>query len=300
MRALLLLTPSESKRLIAKAVAALDDVQQAKEHGQILIAHGSTNLYVAEEIMGAEKLSELVDRDTYLSGLIIRGTLCATFQEEKPNLLVLDHGMPIPPAPTMVELLSDFGPNSVFIKGANAIDPTGKAGVLLGHPEGGSIGWAMGIIMARGLQLIVPVGLEKLVPSVDEAVALLGQEHLDYAQGNRVGMMPLSGATVITELEALNLLFGVRTTHVASGGTGGSEGSVAIIAEGDDSKVEEAIGLVEAIKGEPPLHPRKGFCKNCSSASTPLPGHFADARYPRRCLFHDLEEEQLPIYMRDR
>lgn len=300
MRALLLLTPPESKRLIAKAIASLDEVQNAKERGHILIAHGSTNLYVAEEIIGTDVVSNLFDRDTFLSGLIIRGTLCATFQDEKPNLLVLDHGVPIPPAPTMVELLGDFGPNSVFIKGANAVDPTGKAGVLLGHPEGGSMGWAMGIIMARGLQLLVPVGLEKLVPSVDEAVDLLGQERLDYTQGNRVGMMPLSGATVITELDALNLLCSVRTTHVASGGTGGSEGSVAIIAEGYDSQVEKAIGLVESIKGEPPLQPRKGFCKNCASASAPLLEHFANSQYPKRCLFHDLEDEQLPKYLRNR
>ncbi|MBW2000707.1 MAG: hypothetical protein JRJ29_22445, partial [Deltaproteobacteria bacterium] len=52
MRALFVLTPPESKRLIAKAVSRLPEVERAKECGEIAIGHGSTNVRVAEEILG--------------------------------------------------------------------------------------------------------------------------------------------------------------------------------------------------------------------------------------------------------
>ena len=64
MRALLVLTPAESKRLIAKAVAAMPEIKKAKEHAQIVIGHGSTNVCVAEEILGRGKLTELINRDS--------------------------------------------------------------------------------------------------------------------------------------------------------------------------------------------------------------------------------------------
>jgi hypothetical protein len=79
MRALFVLTPPESKRFIAKAVAQLPEVKNAKEDGEIVIAHGSTNVRVAEEILG-----ECPERDKFLSGLIINRILCLTQAEEKP------------------------------------------------------------------------------------------------------------------------------------------------------------------------------------------------------------------------
>jgi hypothetical protein len=63
--------------------------------------------------------------------------------------------------------------------------------------------------------------------------------------------MPLVTATVITEVQALEVLAGVEATHVASGGIGGSEGSVVLVVEGADEQVQQAMHLVESIKGEP-------------------------------------------------
>ena len=56
MRALFVFTPAESKRLVGKAVANLEEVKRAKTHGKILIGHGSTNIYVAEESWGEKEL----------------------------------------------------------------------------------------------------------------------------------------------------------------------------------------------------------------------------------------------------
>ena len=300
MRALFLLTPPESKRLIGKAVAEMEEIKKAKKSGKMLIGHGSTNVYVAEEILGKKKLAELMKRDVYLSGVILRGTSCTTLGEEKPPILILNKGVVEPPGLTMADILRDFGPESVFIKGANAVDPEGNAGVFVGHPEGGTIGWAMGTILAQGIQLIVPVGLEKLVPSVKKAVALCGQQRFDYSQGLRVGMIPLVGAKVITEIEALKILTGIESTHVASGGSSGSEGTVTLISEGEKGPMEKAIGLVESIKGEPPMAPRKAICLTCSPSSPAQPKGYQWKPGSVRCCFEGKTEEELPVYLRNR
>jgi hypothetical protein len=302
MRALFVFTPAESKRFIGKAIAEMEEVKKAKESGKILIGHGSTNVFVAEEILGKEKVAELMNRDSYLSGVILRGMLCTTLGEEKPPILVLNRGAVEPPPPTMSELLRDFGRDSIFIKGANAVDPEGNAAVFMGHPEGGTIGWAIGTILARGIRLIVPVGLEKLIPSVKKAVSLCGQHTFDYSTGQRLGLMPLSGAKVITEIEALKILAGVESFQVASGGNGGSEGAVTLVAEGDAEMVKKAIRLIEAIKGEPPLRPRKGICQKCvpHSPAQPKDYQYKTDWLPLRCLYQGKSEEEIPFFLKNR
>ncbi|CAN0521265.1 unnamed protein product, partial [Laminaria digitata] len=116
MRAVFAFTPWESKRLIGKAVAALPEVKHALEHAQIVIAHGSTNVYVADEIMG-----ECPEADRYVSGQVINGTLCQTQPEEKPAILRLVKGVSVPPVRTMDETLAGWDDTSLFIKGANAV-----------------------------------------------------------------------------------------------------------------------------------------------------------------------------------
>jgi len=298
MRALFVFTPAESKRLIGKAVANLEEVKRAKRHGKILIGHGSTNVCVAEEILGRERVAQLINKDTYLSGVILRGTLCTTPSEEKPPILILNKGIVEQPAPTMSEILREFSQDSVFIKGANAVDPEGNAGVFTAHPEGGTIGWSIGTIIARGIKLIVPVGLEKLVPSVKKSVALCGQQTLDYCQGLKVGMMPLSSAKVITEVEALMILAGVESHHVSSGGNTGSEGSVVLVAEGDTSRIDKAVEIIAQIKGEPPLMPRKENCSACVISSPAQTRSGRSAGSPSSCIYQGKTEKEIPFYLR--
>lgn len=300
MRALFVLTPAESKRLIGKAVANMEEVKRAKALGHIVICHGSTNVCVAEEILGKEEVSRLLKRDAYLSGVTTKGVLCSTVGEEKGPILLLKRGKVEPPPQTMSEMLRDFGPDSVFIKGANALDPEGNAAALMAHPEGGTIGWAIGIILAKGIPLIAPVGLEKLIPSVAKAVPMCGQQNFDYCQGLRVGLMPLPGARVITEISALKILAGVESTLVASGGCNGSEGSVVLVADGESGAVEKAIDLIESVKGEPPLAPRKGICETCAIASPAQPKDYKTEGFPQRCRYQEKKEAELPEYLRNR
>jgi len=101
MRALFVLTASESKRLIGKAVARMEKIQRAMEKGKILISHGSTNVYVVEELLGREKASGLWCRDHYVSGVLLRGNLCTILATDKPPVLLLNRGKVEPPAMTM-------------------------------------------------------------------------------------------------------------------------------------------------------------------------------------------------------
>ena len=300
MKALFVFTPNESKRLIGKAVAEMEAVKTALKKTNILIGHGSTDVYVLEEILGKEKLHQVMNPATYLSGILVRGTLCSTVGSEKPPIVLLKKGVVTPPPPTMSEMLRDFGADSVVIKGASAVDPEGNAAVMVSHPEGGTIGWSIGSVWARGIHLITPVGLEKLVSSVKESVSLCGQYTFDYVQGKTVGMIPLIGATVVTEITALKILTGVDAFHVASGGVSGSEGAVVLVAKGSKETVNKAIRLVESIKGEPGINFRKGICEICVHMSPAQPKDYDTSAYPKFCQFQEKKEGDLPGYLKNR
>jgi len=59
------------------------------------------------------------------------------------------------------------------------------------------------------------------------------------------------GATVVTELTALETLYDVEARCIAAGGVDGSEGAVIIAIEGLDEEVQRAIRDIRSLKGEP-------------------------------------------------
>ncbi|MBI5328620.1 MAG: hypothetical protein HZB80_10100 [Deltaproteobacteria bacterium] len=244
-RGVVVLTPAESKRLIAKAVKEMPEVKKALKNGRIIIIGSTTNAYVAEEITGKK-----VDKFWFAVGRITNGKLGANEVDKKINPFVLKNGMVVEISPK--DMLQEFTADDVYIKGANAVDANGHAGILMSNDKGGTIGAAIGIINARGSHLIVPVGLEKFVSSVIEAVKKCGQERIRYATGDKVGMMPLVNAKVVTELQAIDILFGasgVKATHVASGGVAGSEGAIVLVLEGKNNAVKKAFDFICRIKG---------------------------------------------------
>ena len=289
-RALFVCTPAESRRLIAKAVVKMKEVQYALQQSNMLIPHGPLNIYILEELLGKERLSQLMDPSTYATGMITQGILCVSAAGKNTPMVLFKRGIVTPPGATMSETLRDFDSHSVVIKGASAIDAEGNAGVLVANREGGTAGMAMGTILGRGIHLIVPVGLEKMVPSVRQAVSLCGQDTFDYTQGLRVGMVLLTNAQVVTEIEAIKILTGVDAFHVASGGINGSEGSVVLAAEGEQEAMSKAIGLMESIKGEPAVNLPVASCKTCVDGPQIL----------SRCQFRGKKEEELPLFMRNR
>lgn len=252
-RSVVVLEVAESKRLIGKAVAALPEVATAYKKGRLVIAGGTTNAFVAEELTGQE-----LDKAGYTAGVIADGKLCVTALDKRIQPLIFEKGAPS--QRSLEEVLTDFGPEDCFIKGANALDLAGNIGILASHPEGGTIGAAWAKVIARGSKFIAPVGLEKLIPSVPMAAKLTGQKNWEDAWGMAVSLYPVMGARVVTELEAFEILTGTRATMIAGGGVGGSEGAVTLALEGN---LKEAWELVREIKGEAALgvYPQK--CTEC-------------------------------------
>jgi len=245
---LAVLTPSESKRLIAKGLVAMQEVQDALQSGRIVVCTGSTNAYVAEELLG-----EPFQREEFITGRIVDGKFGASGGPNRLSTFVVDKGKKS--AIPWQDALKELKAGDVVLKGANAVDADGNAGILLGNPVAGTIGAVLGPVVALGAELIVPVGLEKLVPSVlDAAIAYSGVRRIKHTlDGYPVGYMPLVNATVVTEIQALETLFSVEAIHIASGGIDGSEGSVVILVEGLEPDVKECMDFIASIKGEPPV-----------------------------------------------
>ncbi len=246
--ALVVLNPAESRRLLAKATVALPEVQNAYKNGMIIIARGITNAFVTEELFG----TSVEPKAGQTVGMVCNGITNGNSGPPPCTWHVTRQGKVVEGADSNVEILN-FGAEDVFIKGANAIDPEGNAGICSTSVKGGTIGMCWPIVMPRGCQLIMPVGLEKMIPSVIEAALHSSIYCFKYSMGLPAKLMPVPTGKVITEIQALAVLTGVRAYHLASGGVGGSEGAVVLAIEGDEDRVVKAFDLVKSIKGEPPV-----------------------------------------------
>ncbi len=235
------LTPRESKRIIAMGVKKLPVIQQALENGIILVTLGTTNAYVAEELTGRK-----IDHSRYAAGYI-DGTATVVPQDKRLPMIALKKGKEVGADTIINEMTSQ----DVVIKGANALDPHGVAGVMLANPVGGTTGSLLGTIVAKGINLVIPVGIEKSISyPVTEISRRIGIQRCTKATGLPVGMMPLFG-TVITEVEALKLLGAGDVFPIGAGGIDGGEGSVTLCVTGDRAdEIFELVLKVKEKKGE--------------------------------------------------
>jgi hypothetical protein len=236
-------TVSESKRLIARGVAAFDIVRRALDSGIVAVLPGTTNGYVIEELTG-----EPFDKPRYVAGR----TLPFGFPGQTPTNtsagLVLDRGQRL--AVKAEEAVAKMGPGDVLIKGANALNyERRQAGVLIGHPTGGNVGVALGTVVARRIRYLLPVGLEKSVPgNLHEAAALMNRD--PDGKGPTLWVVP---GDIFTEIEALEVLTGARAVPAGAGGIAGAEGAVWLAIFGDRETLERTETLIESIRGEPPF-----------------------------------------------
>jgi hypothetical protein len=253
--ALVVLNPSESRRLLAKATVVLPEVRHALKEGMIIIGRGVTNAYVTEELLGVK----IEPKAGQTVGMVCGGVTTANSGPPPCMHHVVRRGEIVEGADSKVEILT-FGPDDVFIKGANAIDQEGNAGILTSSLVGGTIGMAWPVVTPRGSHLIIPVGLEKLIPSVVEAAKHTGLSYFKYSMGLPARLTPVVLGKVLTEIQALAVLTGVKATHISSGGVGGSEGAVVLSIEGEESRVDKAFELIKSIKGEPAVTVPETLC----------------------------------------
>lgn len=254
----IILTPWESKRLIAKAVVQLPEVQDALQHGIVSVARGITTSFVMNELITN------FNQEQYCIGCIEPTRLCLVQARDRiPEIAFIDGE---PKEIASAEIIKEMGPSDVFIKGANAIDCNFEAAILLGSPVGGTIGAVIGAISAKGIQFILPVGLEKLVPyPVREVCKYTGFQKVSYAMGMAVGMVPVQGR-VITEIQALEQGT-VTALPIASGGVNGAEGASILSIQGEEEDIETVLSLVASVKGQPPLKMPTQACSTCDHAT---------------------------------
>ena len=122
--AVVVLTSSESKRIIAKAVARLPEIRQAMQKGAIVARLGSTSGFVMEEILGIS-----FNKGDFVSGSINGGELTGSMSPTKITPFVIRDGKKMDM--TGADAVDDFGPDDVLIKGAMQLTVKEMRGFLL-------------------------------------------------------------------------------------------------------------------------------------------------------------------------
>lgn len=254
MRALVVLTHTECKRLIARGLKEHPEIKEALKASKIFISRGSTTAYVLEELAGEE-----IHKPHYVAGQVTGDKeklfrLGSLKGEKRLKEVVLDKGKKIE-IDDLSETVKNFHPGDVIIKGANTLDFEGIAGVYIAHPVGGTVGAFLPIALARGITVIIPVSISRTIDdSVWELSQILGNQAIDpeYSMGHPIGIIPVPGE-VFTEFDAFDLLYPeVNVFHIGSSGVGTGEGSLHFLFIGEDEKVKEAYNdMVKLAKEEP-------------------------------------------------
>jgi hypothetical protein len=121
---------------------------------------------------------------------------------------------------------------------------------MYGASLGGKPGKIMSGLMAEIRNVLIAVGLEKLVPDpLPQIIQAFGRKDIALSMGMAVGLTPLVGK-IVTEKEAIPLLAEVRCRVIGMGGILGAEGGTTMIIEGEKEEVEKVFHTISSIKGE--------------------------------------------------
>jgi hypothetical protein len=248
------ITPSAGKRLIAKALASDPIVLNTLKKGTVVIVAGTTNGYVAEELLKKTSDSTGFSRKRFFRGITLPPDQDVTSEgrlhDESvfPGDVVITHNM-WQKGKTIFDVVDSLKEGDVIIKGANAVDLQRKqAALLIGHPKAGTIGVALQAVLGRRVRLIIAVGLEKRVSG--DLGCLAEKVNLPGANGYR--LLPVPGQ-VFTEIEAIKLLTGATAEIIAAGGVCGAEGSCWLAISGTKAQEEAAAELLNSIAAESPF-----------------------------------------------
>jgi hypothetical protein len=247
-----LITPQAGKRLIARTLANHPSIIKALKNGTLVIVAGTTNGYVAEEILKTHKIANDFSREHFFRGLTMLPTKTVTAEgrlsdESKfPGDIVITKGV-WEKGKTIADVIDDLKEGDVILKGANALDLTRKqAAILIGHPKAGTIGLALPVVAGRRVKLIIPVGLEKRVNGDLNKIA----EKLNAPGAGGYRLLPVPGE-VFTELDAMRALTGSEVELIAAGGVCGAEGSCWIAVNGSEEQEEFAEQIIASVVEEP-------------------------------------------------
>ena len=280
MLAQIVLTPAESKKLIAKAIAKSEIVQRAAEAGIIVLHPSSSTYFIVEEITGSKpKTNHWVCGVVSPKGMCVEMAMAlgaglspheeSTDPGDLSGAWVIEKGK-LGDEEKLSSLLYRMTSSDVYIKGVNALDHEGNVGILFGLRE--SMGYIQAARKKRGFTIIYPAGLEKLIPiSVKKAAREAELTGFESCMGMPVGLFPCPPSVTVTEVQAIESLSGASAVPIASGGLGGAEGAITLVLKGDEAKVKKALSYIEQSKGAKLPELRLCNCNDC-----PVP----DCKFP--------------------
>lgn len=248
------LTPAAGKRLIGKALAFHPVVTSVLKTGTLVVIAGTTNGYVAEEILALIGQGQGFSRRRFFRGITFpphrpaKETGLWPDENEFPGDVVITNGI-WQKGKTIFDVVDDLKEGDLILKGANALDLRHqRAAILIGHPQAGTIGAALQAVVGRRVHLLLPVGLEKRIDGDLDAIAR--QLNVPAAKGPR--FFPVPGR-VFTEIDAIALLTGAQAELTASGGVSGAEGSIWLTVSGSVQQMNDADALMMTVIEEPPF-----------------------------------------------
>jgi len=233
------------KRLIGKAMALYPDITGVLEKGTLVIIAGTTNGYVAEEILKSLGQAEGFSRKGFRRGVTVAPGAEVLKVDFPGDVVIIDGKWQ--KGKTIFDVVDDLRVGDIVLKGANAFDPRGQAAVQIGHPKGGTILAALSAVVGRRVQLIVPVGLEKRV--FEDVNVLARRCNVPEAKGPR--LLPMPGK-ILTELDAIKLLTGAEACLLGAGGIYGAEGAAWLGVTGTPDQIQAAAELIQSVADEPP------------------------------------------------
>jgi hypothetical protein len=224
----LCVTTVMGKRIIGKGMAHHPDVLRVLERGTLAIIAGTTNGYVAEEVLKSIGQAEGFSRTGFRRGVTVAPGAKAA-KADFPGDVVITDGQ-WQKSKLITDVASDLQEGDVILKGANAFDADGYPAVI-----------------GRRVRLIVPVGLEKRV--LEPVNDLAERCNAPGATGPR--LFPVPGE-IFTELDAIELFTGAVACLIAGGGIYGAEGSYWLGISGSEEQVQAAVELIKSVADEPP------------------------------------------------
>ena len=250
MRCQIVFNTWESRAFIAKAIISHPHVKKALKDGVIAIGRGITNAYILREMLEHTNNTDFeIDIDNYVAG-VVDGSLWASNSSTRTPEVALYKGKP------KFELINKtIEKADLVIKGGNALGPDWIAGVLCAHPAGGTIGSVYAIAISRGIKILVPISIGKMIPfSVTDIVPDVGgQQSIDYVRGMPVGLFPIVGGEIFSEIEALETIAKVEVYPIGAGGVYDGAGATIFEVSGIKEEVGKIIDLYEEVKNTKPL-----------------------------------------------
>ena len=232
----------ESKELIAIGILEHMKMKNAWQNGRIVLKGGTTVSRISARLTG---------RPLAICGRMTeRGTVDGLHEMTDSHVLMIADNRSIPIDDVYMERLMTLGPDDVYVCSPNAMDAYGNAVIMAGDQDGGEIGYALSVCYANGVSVLIPAGIEKMVPgNLRDVVKKSGRKTKDISMGMAVGLVPMEGE-IFTEIEAVQQLARVECAAIGAGGIGMAQGSVTLDIWGDEQEVQTVLEIVTALKKE--------------------------------------------------